>query len=79
MFICLKKRRNYFEPHNLCHLISKATFSPIDANSEFKQKRMTSKRITCNSFPWNKVEDFRTPILWPNIDKDRSCTGRKIH
>ena len=32
-------------------------------------KHVTLKRVTCNSFPWNKAGDFRTPMLWPNVDK----------
>ena len=31
---------------------------------------MTLKRVTCNSFPWNKAEDFRTPSyaqIWTKI------------
>ena len=32
------------------------------------QKHMTLKGVTCNSFPWNKAGDFRTPILCPNMD-----------
>ena len=24
----------------------------------------------CNSFSWNKAGDFRTPILYPNMDKN---------
>ena len=35
------------------------------------QKHVTMKGITCNSFPWNKAGDFRTPILCPNMDKNK--------
>ena len=38
---------------------------------------MTLKRVTCNSFPWNKAGDFRT-ILCPNMDKSKSCTRGKM-
>ena len=41
-------------------------FFPCEAN----QKQVTLKRVTCNSFPWNKAGDFRTPILCPNMDKN---------
>ena len=36
-----------------------------------KQKLMTSKRLTRNSFPWSKAGDFRTPILCPNMVKNK--------
>ena len=36
---------------------------------------MTLKRVTSISFPWNKARDFRTPILFPNMDK----TKMKLH
>ena len=38
---------------------------------------MTLKRVTWNSFPWNKAGDFRTPILCPIMDKHKmeaACT-----
>ena len=36
------------------------------------QKHVTLKRVTCNSFPWNKAEDFTTQIVCPNMEKIRS-------
>ena len=36
---------------------------------------MTWKRVTCNSFSWNKAGNFRTPILCPNTEKKAS----KLH
>ena len=32
---------------------------------------MTEQHVTCNSFPWNKTGEFRTPILCPNMDKNK--------
>ena len=40
-----------------------------------QQKHVTLKRVTCNSFPWNKAGDFRTPILCQIWTKVRS----KLH
>ena len=38
---------------------------------------MTLKRETCNSLPWNKARAFRTPILCPNMDKNKIEAARK--
>ena len=37
----------------------------------FYEEKLSSglKRVTCNSFPWNKAGDFRKPILCQNMDK----------
>ena len=37
---------------------------------------MALKRVTCDSFPWNKAGDFRTPILCPNMDKNEIDAAR---
>ena len=42
----------------------------------FAQKHMTLKRVTRNSFPWNKAGDLRTPILCPNMDKNKIDAAR---
>ena len=36
---------------------------------------MTSRRVTCSSFPGNKADDFRTPIVTQMWTKIRS----KLH
>ena len=40
-------------------------------DSSFDQNHMTLKHVTCYSFPWNKTRDFRTPILCPNVHKNK--------
>ena len=40
---------------------------------KYSQKHMTLKRVTFNSFPWNKAGDFKSPILCPNMD---NCAGK---
>ena len=37
---------------------------------------MALKHATCNSFPWNKAGDFRTPILRPNMDTSKTEATR---
>ena len=37
---------------------------------------MTLKRVTCDSFSWNKAGDFRTPILCSNMDKNEIEAAR---
>ena len=37
---------------------------------------MTLESVTCNSFPWNKAGDFMTPILLPNMDKNKIDAAR---
>ena len=36
-----------------------------------KKKHTTLKRVTYNPLSWNKAGDFRTPILCPNMDKNK--------
>ena len=44
---------------------------------DIRQKQVTLERATSNSFPWNKAGDFRTPILSPNMDKNKIDAARE--
>ena len=45
--------------------LCKGSIEPRVMRINWWQKHMTSKRITCDSFPWNKAGDFRTPNVMP--------------
>ena len=59
-----------FGRHLCIGSITEETHGNIES-VHFIQTNMTLKRVTCNSFPWNKAWDFRTPIICPNANKSK--------
>ena len=80
-----RKRGNNVAEGNVSLFAAQGNVSCGSKNvSEFVQKHFDSSTnvssfagaLTCNSFPWNKAGDFRTPRLCPNMDKNKIEVAR---
>ena len=69
--------REELKVYPFADVITKATLSKCFKSAmTHYQKQMALKCVNCNSFPWNKAEDFKTPILCPNVNKNKIVAAR---